>query len=98
MHASTSIVHFYVQQHFLISLSRFKSRYHKVVSLSPLIKSETTLFKNKFQVPMPAYTVEVIYCHQSNIIFLLFVHDLEYSIGSFILQSDMPILTRNHYI
>ena len=47
---------------------------------------------------MDSYTLDVLSCHQKNILFLLFSHDLENSIEYFLLCSNIPALARNHSI
>ena len=47
---------------------------------------------------MDDYTLGVLSYHQNNILFILFAHDLEYSVEYFILRSNILMIARNHYI
>ena len=40
----------------------------------------------------------MIYCHQSDILFIIFARDLEDSIENFLLRSKLLTLARNHFI
>ena len=63
--------------------------------ISPLGQIIINPMKDKFQIPMSAYMLDVLYFHQSNILFLLFAHDFGYSIELFSVvknSQDLPQL------
>ena len=60
-----------------------------------MVKLESSRFKHKLKTPMAAYILDVLSCHQRNILFLLFACVIENYIGCFILQSNIPTLSRN---
>ena len=41
---------------------------------------------HKLKITLSAYTLEVLPCHQWNLLHLLFTHDMKYSIAYFILR------------
>ena len=47
---------------------------------------------------MAVYKLDVLSCHQSNLIFLLFARDIEDSIEYYLIQSNIMVLARNRYI
>ena len=49
----------------------------------------------KFQITLVEYMLDVISHHHKNILFLLFAHDPEYHIESFLINSKIPTLAHN---
>ena len=74
-----------------------KNRFHQFVSFYPLVQSETSKFKHKFQVNMDTYTLDMIPLHQMDILILNFAHDPSTSSEYFLLWSNITTTTRNHY-
>ena len=64
----------------------------------PLVESEKSWFKHQFQVPMYAYTLDVLSWHQRNILFLFFARDFDISIEHFLLRSHIPSFSHIIYI
>ena len=63
-----------------------------------MVKSESIQFNNKYQIPMAAYTFDVLSRHQKNRIFLLFSRYLEYFIEPFLHQSNISTIFPYYYI
>ena len=97
-HTSHVTVNFYIGKKICTSLSRLRDRFHQSGSLPPWVKMETSRFKNKFQFYLAVHTLGVLSCHQRNLLFILFYRYLENYIEYFLLQSNIPTLTHNHYI
>ena len=95
-HTSPIIVHFYIWQHIHTILVLFEIYYIKLDHLS--LGKKQNRFKPKLQVPMEAYTFDVISFQQRNILFPLFSRDLETSIGNLFLRSHIPPLSHISYI
>ena len=95
----------FMRHHKLLHMTTFphqsesiKNRLHQVISLSTFVESESNWFKHEFQITMDVCTLDVISCHQKNVLFIIFACDVEDFIESFLLLSNIPALVCNRYI
>ena len=62
------------------------------------IKGNIGKGRAEFQVPMSTYTFQVLYCHQINLLFIIFASDIENYIVHLLLRSHIQTLARINYI